>query len=163
MAVFARQPKKVAVRRVSTVVFWVSGFHNWSINSWRLEILLQDQDVTNAVTGSFFSVKLSIPRNFMALLNHAWKHWVLTCWLKWCFLENSSPAADFLAQGLLLDILGGESCKLHPMFRVVTKVSSFSLKQQVGRESNRYMGISVGSVFLLFFCESTCSRRSTSK
>ena len=91
--------KKVAVRRVSTVVFWVSGFHNWSINSWRLEILLQDQDVTNAVTGSFFSVKLSIPRNFVALLIHAWKHWVLTCWLKWCFLENSSPAADFLAQG----------------------------------------------------------------
>ena len=37
------------------------------------------------------------------------------------------------------------------MFRVVTKISSFSLKQQVGRESNRYMGISVGSVFLLFF------------
>ena len=99
MAVFARQPKKVAVRRVSTVVFWVLGFHNWSVSSWRLEILLQDQDVTNAVTGSFFSVKLTIPRNFMALLNHAWKHWVLTCWLKWCFLENSSPAADFLAQG----------------------------------------------------------------
>ena len=99
MAVFARQPKKVAVRRVSTVVFWVSGFHNWSINSWRLEILLQGQDATNAVTGSFSSVRLSIPRNFVALLNHAWKHWVLTCWLKWCFLENSSPAADFLAQG----------------------------------------------------------------